>query len=334
MKKIIKILIPCLIVAILGGAYWHYYGRFFQSTDNAYVQTDITSVSSHINAEVIKVNVRDNQKVKKGDVLAVLDDRELLIKEKLAEATLAQNQAEESNANAAYKMQQSTIQEYKSKVSSAKAQYDYSLSQYHRFQALEKQNYVSKGDRDNSAAAYKVDEAQYVEAKASLKTQQDKLSVLDSQIKQAEAMLKQAKANLSQIQLELSYTQIIAPIDGTVTNRSMQTGMIVQPGQAIVSIVSNNPPWIRANFKETQKARMHKGQAVEVKIDAYPNKVFKAKIDSMSPATGATFALLPPENATGNFTKVVQRVPVKITFTEPVNIDNGLSAVVTVDTRE
>ncbi|NRF62014.1 HlyD family secretion protein [Vibrio coralliilyticus] len=334
MKKIIKILIPLMLLVLAGGAYWYYYGRFFQTTDNAYIQTDITNVSSRINAEVVKINIKDNQKVKKGDLLAQLDDREFVIKEQLAEATLAQSQAEQSNADAAYKMQKSTIEEYQSKVTSAKAKYQYSLQQYKRLQALEKQNYVSKGERDNGASAYKVDEAAYLEAKASLKTQQDKLSVLESEIEQADAMVKQATASLSQAKLELGYTRIVAPIDGVISNRNLQVGMMVQPGQSVVSIVSDRTPWILANFKETQKSRMHKGQSVDVTIDAYPGKTFSARIDSVSPATGATFALLPPDNATGNFTKVVQRVPVKIVFNDSVQVDNGLSAVVTVDTRQ
>ncbi|WP_172380726.1 HlyD family secretion protein [Vibrio sp. Vb339] len=334
MKKIIKILIPLMLLVSAGDAYWYYYWRFFQTTENAYVQTDITNVSSRINAEVIKINIKDNQKVKKGDLLAQLDDREFLIKEQLAEATLAQSQAEQSNADAAYKMQKSAIEEYQSKVTSAKAKYQYSLQQYKRLQALEKQNYVSKGERDNGASSYKVDEAAYLEAKASLKTQLDKLSVLESEIEQADAMVKQATASLSQAKLELGYTRIVAPIDGVISNRNLQVGMMVQPGQSVVSIVSDRTPWILANFKETQKSRMHKGQPVDVTIDAYPGKTFSARIDSISPATGATFALLPPDNATGNFTKVVQRVPVKIVFNDSVQVDNGLSAVVTVDTRQ
>jgi membrane fusion protein (multidrug efflux system) len=147
-------------------------------------------------------------------------------------------------------------------------------------------------------------------------------------------MVKQATASLSQAKLELGYTRIVAPIDGVISNRNLQVGMMVQPGQSVVSIVSDRTPWILANFKETQKSRMHKGQSVDVTIDAYPGKTFSARIDSVSPATGATFALLPPDNATGNFTKVVQRVPVKIVFNDSVQVDNGLSAVVTVDTRQ
>ncbi|CAM3861138.1 HlyD family secretion protein [Vibrio sp. Of14-4] len=333
MKKILKIVIPLMTLVMIGSAYWYYYGRFFQTTDNAYVQTDITHVSSRIDAEVVKIFIHDNQRVKKGDVLALLDDRELIIKKQLAEANLAQSRAEQSNADAAFQMQKSTIEEYQSKVISAKAKYQYSLEQYKRFQALEKQNYISKGERDNSASAYKVDEAAYYEAQASLKTQQDKLSVLKSEIEQANAMVIQAEASLSQAKLELGYTRILAPIDGVISNRNLQVGMMVQQGQSMVSIVSDRIPWVLANFKETQKARMHKGQPVNVTIDAYPGKTFAATIDSLAPATGATFALLPPDNATGNFTKVVQRVPVKIIFDHPVEIDNGLSAVVTVDTR-
>lgn len=323
-----------LVLVLAGGAYWYYYGRYFQTTDNAYVQTDITSVNSRINAEVVRINIKDNQKVKKGDLLTLLDDREFLIKKQLVEAMLAQSQAEQSNADAAYQMQKSVIKEYQSKLTSAKAKYEYSLQQYKRLQALEKQHYVSKGERDNSASAYKVNEAEYLQAKASLRTQEDKLSVLKSKIEQVDAIVEQARAHLEQITLELGYTRILAPIDGIISHRNLQVGMMVQPGQSLASIVSDQPPWIRANFKETQKARMHKGQPVEVTIDAYPGKTFQARIDSISSATVATFALLPPDNATGNFTKVVQRIQVKIVFNDPIQVENGLSAIVTVDTRK
>ncbi|MBJ7554771.1 HlyD family secretion protein [Marinomonas spartinae] len=333
MKKIAKIVIPIALMAMAGGAYWYYYARYFQSTDNAYVRADITNVSSHINAQVIKVNFINNQKVKKGDLLALLDDREFVIKKKLAEAALDQSIAQLSNAKASYQMQKSVIREYQSKVDSMKAKYSNSLEQYKRLQSLEKQNFVSKKDIDQSASEFHIDQADYWQAIASLKTQEDNLKVLQSKIDQAKAMVKQAKANLSQAILSLGYTRIIAPIDGTVSNSNLQVGMMTQPGQSVVSLVSDETPWVNANFKETQKARMHKGQAVDVSIDAYPGKIFKARVESIAPATASTFALLPADNATGNFTKVVQRVPIRIVFDKPVHLDSGLSAVVTVDTR-
>ncbi|WP_199911714.1 HlyD family secretion protein [Dongshaea marina] len=293
MKLLIRIIILVLILALAGFAYWFLYGRYFQSTDNAYIQTDITNVSSRISAVVVESKIMDNQKVKKGDLLARLDDQEYVISEKQAEATLAQDKADLENSQAAYQMQKSTILEYESDINSAKARYQYAYHQYRRFQTLEKHHYVSKGDMDNAASSFKVAEAECNQAKASLKTQIDKLKVQQSEIQKATAIVKEAQANLEQAKLMLSYTRIVAPIDGVISNRTLQVGMMVQAGQSIASIVSDRTPWISANFKETQKSRMHKGQPVEVSIDAYPGRIFKATVDSLSPATGATFALLP-----------------------------------------
>ncbi|MCL9779883.1 HlyD family secretion protein [Vibrio sp. S4M6] len=333
MKKIIKIAAPVLVLAMAGGAYWFDYGRYIQSTDNAYVNTDITNVSAKISAEITQVDVQDNQKVKKGQLLAVLDDREYVIQVNTEKATLAQSEAQVSNAQAAYQMQLSSIKEYESDVYAAKVKYNNALKQYKRIQALEKEQYVSTVDKDNSESTLKVAKATYIQTQASLKTQQDKLAVLKSSIQQADALVKQSKADLAQAELQLSYTQIIAPISGYVSNRDLHVGMMVQAGQSVLSIVSSQPPWIEANFKETQTANMHAGQAVDITLDAYPGKAFKGKIQSLSHATSETFAILPPTDSTGNFTKVVQLVPVKIVFDKPIVLDNGLSAEVTVNTR-
>ncbi|MGL4486071.1 MAG: HlyD family secretion protein [Yersinia sp. (in: enterobacteria)] len=334
MKHTRKIIVSLILILLLGVfLYWLLYWRYFQTTDNAYVQTDITNISARVSAVVIKSNIQDNHPVKKGDLLALLDDKEFDVAVQKAAATLAQSQAALTNAQASYQMQKSAIDEYRSDVNSAVASLQYAGQQYRRFQTLKKKNYVSQGDMDNATSDYKVAEAKYNQAQASLKTQKDKLTVQQSEIEQSRANVEQAQASLDQAKLTLSYTRIVAPINGVIGNRSLQVGMMVQAGQSITSIVSGNPPWINANFKETQKARMRKGLPVKVSIDAYPGKTFYAKVDSISPATGATFALLPPDNATGNFTKVVQRVPVKIVFDKPEKIDSGLSATVTVDTR-
>lgn len=331
MKKIALLLIVLLLLAVF--LYWLLYWRYFQTTDNAYLQADITHISPRISAVVVSSTIQDNHRVKKGEVLAQLDDREFVVAVKKADATLAQSRAALTNAQAGYQMQISTIDEYRSDVSSAAASLYNARQQYLRFQSLQKKNYVAQGDMDNATSSYKVAEAKYTQAQARLKTQSDKLAVQQSAIEQNKANVNQAQANLEQARLTLSYTRIVAPIDGVISNRSLQVGMMVQAGQAIASIVSSNTPWINANFKETQMARIHKGLPVSVSIDAYPGKTFSAKVDSVSPATGATFALLPPDNATGNFTKIVQRVPVKIVFEHPELIDSGLSASVTIDTR-
>ncbi|CAG8998978.1 MAG: Colistin resistance protein EmrA [Candidatus Celerinatantimonas neptuna] len=333
-KHIKKILLVVILGGVLGGfSYWYWYARFFQSTDNAYVKADITKLSARLTDVVLASYIQDNHAVKKGQLLAVLDARKEHIAVQKSLANLAQIKAALENAKANYKMQQSTIQEFAEQLKSAKASQFNAQLQYHRYVKLHKKRFVSQGSMDQQELDYTLAKVKTERSLASLQTQRDKLSVLSSQIKQEQANMAEAKANLSQARLGLSYTKIISPINGVISNRSLQVGMRVQAGQTIASIVSAKPVWITANFKETQRARMKVGQPVKIEIDTYSGKVFTGKVSSISPATGATFALLPPDNATGNFTKVVQRVPVRIAFDNPVHLESGLSATVTVDTR-
>ncbi|OTA14407.1 HlyD family secretion protein [Xenorhabdus vietnamensis] len=330
MKNIKVIIIVFIFFLSVFYFYWYFYWRYFQTTNNAYVQANI---NSRLNGIVLKSNIQDNHKVKKGDFLVQLDKSEIVLNKQKATAELEQNESTLINAQASYQMQKDVVEEYRNSLISAKASLKYACQKSERFRMLKERHYVSQNDLDNAISNYKIAMSKYHEAQAKLRTQIGKLVVQESQIKQAKANIQQARISLSQAELMLSYTRIVAPNDGVLSNRSVQVGTMIQAGQGIASIVSNQTPWIRANFKETQISRMHKGQPVKVSIDAYPDKIFPAKVDSISPATGATFALLPPDNATGNFTKIVQRVSVKIIFDRPEEIDSGLSATVTVDTR-
>ncbi|MDE1476375.1 HlyD family secretion protein [Xenorhabdus bovienii] len=333
MKYIRVIIIIFFLSLLVFYLYWYFYWRYFQTTNNAYVQANITHINARVSSVVLESNIQDNHKVKKGDFLVQLDEREFILNKQKTAAALEQNENALINAQASYQMQKNVIEEHRSSLISAKASLKYACQQLDRYQLLKEKRYVSQSDVDNAISNYKIAESKYREAQAKLKTQISKLVVQDSQLKQAKANVQQAMASLNQAELMLSYTRIAAPNDGVISNRSVQVGTMVQAGQGIASIVSSQTSWVQANFKETQISRMHKGQPVKVSIDAYPDKIFHAKIDSISPATGAIFALLPPNNATGNFTKVVQRLSVKIVFDQPEEIDSGLSATVTVDTR-
>ncbi|CDG22541.1 Multidrug resistance protein A [Xenorhabdus poinarii G6] len=333
MKSIRIIIIAFVLSLVVFYFYWYFYWRFFQTTNNAYVQADITNVNSHLSAIVMESNIQDNHKVKKGDFLVQLNKSEFMLNKQKAMAKLEQNESTLINAQASYKMQQNVVEEYRNSLISTKVSLKYEYQKLERFWILKKRHYVSQNDLDDAISNYKIATSKYHEAQAKLRTQISKLVVQESKIKQAKATIRQAVVSLNQAELMLNYTRIVAPRDGVIANRSIQVGGMIQAGQSIANIVSNQTPWIRANFKETQISRMHKGQPVKVSIDAYPDKIFPAKVDSISPATGATFALLPPNNATGNFTKIVQRVSVKIVFDLPEEIDSGLSATVTVDTR-
>lgn len=329
-----KIILPSLLLLLVTGyLYWLLYWRYFQTTDNAYTRNDITHISARINGQLMYSFIQDNHKVRRGQLLAILDDRAGKTDQLKAEANVAQMSAALANARASYQMQKSTIDEYRSNLRSAQASEKYAWQQIRRYRQLSRHHYASQEEVDNAGASYNVAVAKVAQAQSALRSQQARLQVLQTVIEQADANLKQAQAGLDEAKLKLSWSRILAPIDGLIGNRSAQPGMQVQAGQTIASIVSGHRPWIIANFKETQTGRIRAGQPVEIRIDSDPGRVFHGHIDTLSPATGSVFSLLPVNNATGNFTKVVQRVPVKIMFDTPVTLTAGLSCVVTVDTR-
>ncbi|MCQ1057628.1 HlyD family secretion protein [Photobacterium sp. DNB23_23_1] len=326
-----------LSLGALGSGYWFGYGQYFESTDNAYLQGDITNISPKISGYITKSFVSDNQQVKTGDLLAKIDDRDFKAALDQAKANLAVSQAAIDNLHAQEQLQKTQIRQVQSQIASAKAEFDRAKQQVTRTRSLLKRNYSSQDELDSMTSHQKVTAAQLEEANASYQGAKDQLVVIASQVKQAEAAMTEAQAQLEQAQLNLAYTNIYAPVDGIVGKRSLRVGLYVQPGMPLMSLVPTSNVWIEANFKETQLSGIHQGQSVTVELDAFPGQPLQGVVDSFSPATGAKFALLPPENATGNFTKIVQRVPVKITIPDPQNLKGrlipGLSVVATVDTR-
>jgi membrane fusion protein, multidrug efflux system len=273
--------------------YW-LHARNFESTDDAYTATHVHEITARVAGMVKAVDVNDNQAVKTGQPLVVLDQRDFKVAVKQARAQVLQRRAAAAQALA--------------NLNRTRLDYD-------RVTKLGHEKVVSKQDIDNTTAE--------------LKTARGAMAA-------ANADLAAADAALSNAELQLSYTVIAAPVDGIVGKKTVETGTHIEPGQALMAVVERDV-WVLGNFKETQLARMQVGQHVEVKIDAIPNHEFSAHIDSMQPGTGSTFALLPPDNATGNFTKIVQRVPVKIVFDHPGKyrdrIVPGLSCEPTVDLR-
>lgn len=326
-----------ILCGLAGAGYWYSYAQYFQSTDNAYLQGDITIISPKVGGYIEKTLVEDNQMVKAGDLLATIDDRDFLAEKEKAEANVLVSEASIKNLAAERKLQTIRIRQANSEVESANAEYERAQQQVKRTKALIKKNYSSQDELDNNVSHLKVSLANVDAAKANYQASKEQVNVLDSEIEQAKASLSQAKVALEQTEINLSYTHIYAPIDGVVGKRSLRQGLLVQAGMPLLSLVPTKEVWIEANFKETQLGDIHKGQKVFVDLDAYPDLHLKGIVDSFSPATGAKFALLPPENATGNFTKIVQRVPVKINIINAELLDGklipGLSVVATVDTR-
>lgn len=334
-------LLAAMVLALLGllfAGYWYLHGRYFESTDNAYLQSEVTGIGSKLPGYISEVLVTDNQAVKAGQLIARLDDREYKTRVAEAEADLHLNQATAENLAATRTQQLSLIRQAEAKVASANAEQVRARQQVQRVSQLNQHHYSSQDSLDEVQAGLQVNQAQEQEARAALQAARERLLVLDAEAKQNEARLALSEAQLEQARLELSYTELRAPADGIIGKRSLRAGLYVQSGMQVASLVPLQQVWVEANFKETQLHHMQPGQKVKVILDAYPDQPVEGVIDSLAPATGARFALLPPENATGNFTKIVQRVPVKIRIPEPGALAGkllpGLSTEVIVDTRD
>ena len=261
----------------------------YESTDDAFIEGHIVSISPKVSGFITKVMIDDNQDVKKGDLLITIDPRDYQAKVNSYEAALQVAQAECEKAKAG--------------IAAAQAQADRAEADLKRYEELTGNSSVSKQDMDNARAAS-------ISAKAALDVAIHNASAEDARVVQAQANLDQAK-------LELSYTNIYAPLDGRIAQKHAEVGAFVTTGQPLMAVISYDV-WVTANFKETQLNDMQPGQKVTISVDAFVHQKLKGHIDSIQPGTGSRFSLLPPENATGNYVKVIQRVPVKIIIDEPV----------------
>lgn len=323
-------------VALLGYRWWTV-GRFVESTDDAFVGGDITVIAPKVSGFIARVEVADNQTVRAGDVLVKLDDRDYVAARARAIAAVEAQEAALSNLTATRHLQEAVITQADAGITSADAEIERTREDQARYQHLQQLSAVSLQESQKANADYKDAIAAGVKARAALTASQRQLDVIDSQRRQIEAALAQAKADREVAELNLSYTELRAPIDGTVGNRSARPGSYANIGAQLMSVVPARGLWIDANFKESQLARMHAGQPVSVEADVLPGQVFHGHVASLAPATGATFSVLPAENATGNFTKIVQRVPVRILLDGEASalgeLRPGLSVVTKVDLR-
>lgn len=326
-----RIIVPSVtaILFLLIGIYMGVYGIYFQSTDDAFVEGRMISVSPKVEGHVIKLLIDDNTEVKKGDLLLEIDpvDFETALKEK--EAAL---EAAKANLNAADKQVEHSKFEVKKSnedVLSASSKFDFAQKDFKRYEEMYKEGIVSKQDFDRAKTALTVADANLKAANQSKNSTNSLLHTTEAGQKARIAEIKRLEAEVEQARLNLSYTKIYSPSDGLVVNRSVEEGNYVQIAQNLFGIVPDEV-WVIANFKETQLTDMKKGQDVEIKIDTYPNKKFRGKVDSIQRASGAKASLFPPENAVGSYVKVVQRIPVKIVFTEDIgdfNVVPGMSVV-------
>lgn len=337
LRRLSLFAIALLCIALGVGVYWLMHARFLESTDNAYVRADIVVVSSQLAARITRVQAQDNQWVEAGDVLANLDDADFIYQEQRIQTQINDLQVQLHGLSNQQAQQQARIAAQAADVQAASADLGRQQDNLERLRALRRGGFVSEEQFSSLSANVAVARANVDKAKAGLKAYELELSQLDNQREQLQNQLEGARNDLAQARLNLSRTQIVAPIAGRVGNRSLREGQYVRPGEALLSLVPRNL-WVQANFKETQVARMHPQQKVELRFDALPGLRLQGTVDSLYPATGAEFSLLPPDNATGNFTKVIQRVPVKIRLPENTpeleRIRPGMSVVATVDSRD
>ncbi|MEO4048237.1 HlyD family secretion protein [Pseudomonas sp. CAU 1711] len=315
--------------------HWLLIGRFHESTDNAYVQGEITRVSSQLGARIERVLVADNQPVKKGQLLLTLESADFQLALERARAALATREAELAQAESRLQQQASLIAASRADVAAGQANLSRTQIDLSRAQTLRKPGYVSEERVTTLSADSRVARSQLSKAEADLAAQRQQVDALNADIKRLQAQIANARAEVAQAELNLARTEIRATLDGLVGQRSARAGQVVQAGAYLLSVVPSDAIWVQANFKETQIGRMQPGQAAELLFDAYPDSPVEGRIDSLFAASGAQFSLLPPDNATGNFTKVVQRIPVKLTFAadNPLagKIRPGMSVQVTVD---
>lgn len=305
-KKILYLLSAVLVLAGLAAA-WLYFTSF-ESTDDAFIEANIIRISPKVSGTIEKLYIDDNRHVNEGDLLMEIDPRDYQVR---------YDQTKSAYEMSLYRQKSAVADE-----SAAKVDMELSKDDYDRYIKLYKKGAVSKQELDRAKSRYETSRSRHTLAKESVFSR-SKTRVADAELKKLEAAMRQAK-------LELSYTKIYAPVSGKITNRVAEVGAFTHAGSPLFSIVPDKR-WVVANFKETQVGRMKAGQTVKIKVDAYSHKIFMGKVDSIQSSTGAKTSLFPPENAVGSYVKVVQRVPVKIVFTEKIpanyNIEPGMSVI-------
>lgn len=339
MKKPVLLAVAALATLAAGatGLRWATEWRFVETTDDAYVEGDITNMAPKVSGHVVAVMVTDNQAVKAGDVLVRIDDRDFKARVAEARAVVVARQAAALQLDDKVAVQQAMLMQAGAGIASAQADLKRSRADLARTERLVRDDFVSRQRFDSQAADAAKAEASVKGTSAQAMGAKRQMAVLDADRDIADAQLEQARAQLALAEADLDATIIRAPVDGVIGNRVVREGMYARIGQHLLSVVPLATVWIDANFKETQIGRMHPGNTATISVDAFPDTMVTGTVTGFSPASGAKFSLLPPENATGNFTKIVQRLPVRI----QLPLDNplagrlrpGLSVTVHVDTR-
>ena len=338
-KFVLMGVVALLALAAAGyGVYYFLVGRFYISTDDAYVRANNTTLGARVSGHVAAILPGDNVVVRSGDVIFRIDDGDYRIAVDAARSKIATQQATIDRIGRQVAAMESSAEQSKAQLVSSEASLKRAGLDFERQQALSTRGFasratfeVSEAGRDQGMAAVKSAQSAYDAAR-------DNVEVTKAQQNEARAQLVELQSSLAKAQRDLDFTSVRAPVDGTFSNRLVNTGDFIQAGQRLGNVVPLNSVFIDANFKETQLKRIRPGQPVKISVDAYGHRKFAGTVDSISPAAGSVFTLLPPDNATGNFTKIVQRLPVRVRVPKDVARQNllraGMSVYVTVDTNE
>jgi membrane fusion protein (multidrug efflux system) len=327
-KKFILILTVLVVFGVSYGSYKYIHSLSHEGTDDAQIEKNMNPIIPRVTGYVTKVYVKDNDYVKKGDTLFTIDNKDYLVKLEDAKAALVAaegsfevSKADVGSALASVSVSDANVQSAGGNIETAKIRLGRATNDFERYNNLYKNHSITKQQYEQALAAKQEAESQLTILKNQQKASTFQKSVIvaksnvsNKQTEVAAANIKRAQAMLDASKLNLDYTVVTASIDGQVSKIAIQPGQLVQPGQSLFYIINNQEAWVIANFKETQLNKMKIGQKVTIKVDAYPDTDFKGEITSFSPATGSKFSLLPPDNATGNFVKTVQRLPVKISL--------------------
>ena len=317
-KRLVIILVSAVVAGgmLTYASHWWNTARFLEETDDAYVGGDVTVIGPKVSGYITEVLVTDNQAVRAGDLLARIDDRDYRAVLARAEGAIAAQQAQIANLDATLRLQDAVIGQAQASVAATDAETARTRDDQVRYASLVAKEAVSVQSSQKADADYKQSRANGQKAQAALLAAQRQIDVIATQKQQAQAALAQAIAERDLAQLNVGYTELRAPVDGTIGNRRARPGAYATSGTALMSIVPASGLWVDANFKENQLAHLEPGMRATVVADIVPGRVFHGRVASVAPATGAQFSVLPPENATGNFTKIVQRVPVRIVLDE------------------
>jgi membrane fusion protein (multidrug efflux system) len=338
MKRFLPVFLTLLVLipVIIWLSLWLLERQKYESTDDAYLKANMVLISPKVSGHVTELLIDENQRVKKGDLLVAVDNRDYQAKVQQAEADIEEGLAYKKRLLAMKTSQQAHTVAVQANIAAAQARLTPIAKDVQRFTALTARGSAPMQMLDNVKAQSKQTAAEIKAQQATLTEEQRRLSTFDVEMTEADARIKNSQAALALAKLDLEHTQIRAAIDGIIGKRGVQLGQLVQPGMTLAYLVEDKKIWLEANFKETQLEKMRIGQPAMIKVDAYPDVELQGTVESFSPASGSEFSILPPENATGNFTKIVRRVPVKIVFNKGTDLSllkAGFSAEVKVKVK-